>query len=100
MFTIAPSPVHKTLDFHRKKGSHTALASNATPLFCEKVLLGSNHLKRDRGAQVVTQANRRLVRTGSLDRAGDLDLALVERTETGRRNRVGDVAGLDRAEQT
>ncbi len=49
------------------------------------LLLRCNHLEGDRGDEVVAQAHGGLVLTGRLDGRGDLDLALVDRAETGGR---------------
>src|SRR4051812_6944424 len=62
-------------------------------------LLRSNHLEGDRRDEVVAKANSRLVLTGRLDGRGDLDLALVDATETGGGDCISHIRGLDRAEQ-
>jgi hypothetical protein len=64
-----------------------------------KRLLRGDHPDGDRRHQVVTEANGRLVLAGRLDRSAELDLALVDRAESGGGDRVRDIRGLDGAEQ-
>src|SRR5690554_6756362 len=77
-----------------------AVGTGPPPSESLKGLLRCDHLDGDRGDEVVTQANSRLVLTRHLDGRGDLDLALVDRAKPGGGDGVGDVGVLDRPEES
>ena len=65
----------------------------------ETALLGGDHVQVELGRHVRVQLDLNLVTTGGLDRARQLDLALVEHRATGGLDRVGDLGRGDRAEE-